>query len=71
MDGSGHPVTPRDPGGRFSAGNPGRRVGSRNRVSKRVALAILDDFEANQGDLLARTRRCWEPGRGKRSRSLR
>ena len=38
------------------AGNPGRPFGSRNRVSKRVARAILRDFEANQAELLPRMR---------------
>src|ERR1700761_1591703 len=54
-------VASREAGGRFAPGNAGRRLGSRNRVSKRVALAILDDFEANQGDLLMRTRRWFLP----------
>jgi hypothetical protein len=47
--------------GRFAAGNPGRPLGSRNRVSKRVARAILRDFEANQGELLPRLRRWFLP----------
>lgn len=59
MDGS-RPA-PRDANGRFVAGNPGRRLGSRNRASKRAALAILADFEANQGELLARTRQWFLP----------
>ena len=46
----------RDVNGRFARGNPGRPVGSRNRVSKRVARAILRDFEANQAELLPRMR---------------
>ena len=51
MDGSGYAAaTPRDANGRFLRG-PGRKLGSRNRVSKRIAQAILDDFEQNQGDL--------------------
>src|SRR5580658_3490281 len=40
MDGSGFPAGPRDANGRFAAGSPGRRLGSRNLVSKRVARAI-------------------------------
>ncbi len=60
-EGAGEVATPRDTGGRFAAGNPGRRLGSRNRVSKRVARAILEDFEANQGELLVRTRRWFLP----------
>ena len=46
----------RDANGRFARGNPGRPFGSRNRVSKRVARAILRDFEANQAELLPRMR---------------
>jgi hypothetical protein len=61
MDGSGFPPAARDAGGRFVAGNPGRKLGSRNRVSKRVARAILEDFETNQGELLVRTRRWFLP----------
>jgi hypothetical protein len=59
-DGSGA-VTPRDAGGRFAAGNPGRKLGSRNRASKRVALALLGDFETNQADVLMRMRRWFLP----------
>jgi hypothetical protein len=47
--------------GRFVAGNPGRKLGSRNRVSKRVAQRILADFELNQGELLERSRRWFLP----------
>ena len=59
-DGSGA-VTPRDSGGRFAPGNPGRKPGSRNRASKRVALALLGDFETNQADVLVRMRRWFLP----------
>jgi len=51
--------------GRFGPGNPGRRAGSRNRAAHRVALAILDDFEANQEDVLSRLRRAWLPAYAK------
>ena len=61
MDGSRPALTPRDASGRFIAGNPGRRLGSRNRVSKRVAQTLLADFEANQDELLPRTRRWFLP----------
>ena len=62
MDGSQSPpmaqgVAPRDALGRFAPGNPGRRLGSRNRVSVRVARTLLRDFEANQVELLVRLRR--------------
>ena len=54
-------VVPRDVHGRFAAGNPGRTFGSRNRVSKRVARAILADFEAHQEEVLAKLRRWFAP----------
>ena len=60
MDGSDAPPT-RDARGRFAAGNPGRPFGTRNRVSARVARAILADFEAHQVELLVRMRRWFLP----------
>jgi hypothetical protein len=51
----------RDANGRFARGNAGRPLGSRNRVSKRVARAILRDFESNQAELLPRLRRWFLP----------
>jgi hypothetical protein len=59
MDGSDMPG--RDAHGRFAAGNKGRPFGSRNRVSKRVARAILADFEAHQDDMLPKLRRWYAP----------
>jgi hypothetical protein len=60
MDGSDlQPV--RDAHGRFAAGNKGRPFGSRNRASKRVARAILADFEAHQDDMLTKLRRFYAP----------
>jgi hypothetical protein len=61
MDGSDEPPVVRDGRGRFVAGNPGRPFGSRNRVSKRVARAILRDFEAEQHELLPRLRKWFLP----------
>jgi hypothetical protein len=61
MDGSDAPVMIRDARGRFAAGNPGRPFGTRNRVSARVARAILADFEENQVELLVRMRRWFLP----------
>jgi hypothetical protein len=49
-------TTARLPNGQFGAGNLGRPQGSRNRVSGRVAVAILEDFEAHQGEILDRLR---------------
>lgn len=51
----------RDARGRFARGNPGRPFGTRNRVSARVARAILADFEANQTETLVRMRRWFLP----------
>ncbi len=51
----------RDALGRFAPGNPGRPFGTRNRVSARVARAILSDFEANQDETLRRLRRWFLP----------
>ena len=56
-----HLFSYRTPDGRFAEGNPGRPLGSRNRVSKRVAMGILGHFEANQDDVLARLKRWWLP----------
>ena len=61
MNGQDAPPVARDAHGRFAAGNPGRPFGTRNRVSKRVARAILRDFETNQDDLLPRLRRWFLP----------
>jgi hypothetical protein len=47
--------------GRFGPGNPGRRAGARNQISHRVAMAILEDFEANQDEVLQRLRTCFTP----------
>jgi hypothetical protein len=61
MDGSDAPPVRRDASGRFAAGNPGRPFGTRNRTSRRVARAILRDFEAHQDELLPRLRRWHVP----------
>ncbi len=60
MDGSDLPPG-RDAHGRFAAGNKGRPFGSRNRMSKRAARAILADFEAHQDDFLPKLRRFYAP----------
>jgi len=52
---------PRDAGGRFGKGNPGRRRGSRNRLTNRLALGLLDDFSSNEAENLARLRRFYFP----------
>jgi hypothetical protein len=58
---TGAPAVPRDENGRFARGNPGRPVGSRNRVSARVARMILSDFETNAEVMLPRVRRWFLP----------
>ena len=58
---NGSPPSGRDAHGRFAAGNPGRPFGTRNRVSARVARALLADFEENQLELLGRMRRWFLP----------
>jgi hypothetical protein len=50
------PSPTRHANGRFGAGNSGRPRGARNRVSQRVALAILEDFEAHQKEVIPRLR---------------
>jgi hypothetical protein len=60
MDGSDLPPV-RDAHGRFAAGNKGRPFGSRNRMSKRAARAILANFEAHQDDFLTKLRRFYVP----------
>jgi len=62
MDGTDIIPVRRDANGRFTpGGGTGRRFGSRNRLSKRVARSILRDFETNQGELLPRARRWFLP----------
>jgi hypothetical protein len=62
MDGTDLIPVRRDANGRFTpGGGSGRLLGSRNRISKRVARSILKDFEANQGELLPRARRWFLP----------
>ena len=51
----------RQPDGRFGAGNPGKPRGTRNKVSGRVAVAILEDFETHQDEIFERLRRSWLP----------
>ena len=61
MDGSGNPPPVRDGRGRFVAGNPGRVLGSRNRMSKRSARRVLRDFEASFDDVVPRMKRWFLP----------
>jgi len=51
----------RQANGRFGPGNPGRRAGARGRVSHRVAMAILEDFELHKEEVLGLLRRSYTP----------
>jgi hypothetical protein len=53
--------TPRDAAGRFGKGNPGRRRGSRNRLTNRLVQGLLDDFSSNEAENLERLRRWYFP----------
>lgn len=46
------PAPGRCANGRFGPGNPGRRAGSRNRMTQRLVTAILADFERNRETVL-------------------
>jgi hypothetical protein len=46
------PLSGRQANGQFAHGNPGRRLGARNRLSHRVVMAMLKDFEENGAELL-------------------
>jgi hypothetical protein len=61
MDGSDFAAVPRDAGGRFAPGNPGRPVGAVGKASARVSHAILADFETHQDELLPRLRKWFVP----------
>jgi hypothetical protein len=47
--------------GRFAAGNPGRPKGSRNRMTNRLTLSLLEDFQGHEEENLARLRRWFFP----------
>jgi hypothetical protein len=47
--------------GRFGPGNPGRRAGARNQISHRAVMAILEDFELNEKNVLVRLRNEFTP----------
>jgi hypothetical protein len=51
----------RDALGRWVKGNPGRRKGSRNRLTNELAMSLLDDFHCYQDDNLKRLRRWFFP----------
>ncbi len=65
MDGEA-PMTGRarplhDANGRFAHGNPGRRKGSRNRMTNQLALGLLDDMALNEEANIERLRRWFFP----------
>jgi hypothetical protein len=49
------PAPIRDADGRFLRG-PGRRAGSRNRFSRALAMAVLEDFAEHRGKVLRQLR---------------
>ena len=65
MDGdlttSGRPGPLHDANGRFARGNPGRRKGSRNRMTNQLALGLLDDFALNEAANIEKMRRWYFP----------
>jgi hypothetical protein len=65
MDGdptmSGGPRPLHDASGRFARGNPGRRKGSRNRMTNQLALGLLDDFALNEAANIETMRRWYFP----------
>jgi hypothetical protein len=42
----------RHPDGRFGPGNPGRPLGSRNRMSKQIALGLMHHYAAHEAEIL-------------------
>ena len=57
----GTPQAPRNSQGRWIKGNPGRVRGSRNRITRRVAMALLDDFQCYEEENIERLRRWYFP----------
>src|SRR5271167_2482312 len=53
----GRDAAVRDSGGRCVSGNPGRPKGSRNRMTNRLAMALLDDFTTHEEENLRKLRR--------------
>lgn len=51
----------RDALGRWAKGNPGRKKGSRNRLTNELAMSLLDDFHCFQEDNIERLRRWFFP----------
>ena len=50
-----------DANGRFAPGNPGRRKGSRNRMTNQLALGLLDDMALNEAANIEKMRRWYFP----------
>ena len=42
----------RHPSGRFGPGNPGKPRGSRNRMSNRVAISLLEHYAEHETEIL-------------------
>ena len=52
MDDAAHKFPARSPDGRFGAGNPGRPLGSRNRMSRRIALGLMHHYAEHETEIL-------------------
>lgn len=50
-----------DANGRFAPGNPGRPKGSRNPMTNRLAMGLLDDMLVNEEGNIAKMRRSYFP----------
>ena len=62
MTDSATPSSDRQANGRFAPGHAGgRRLGARNRVSRKVIVEILKDFDAHKLELLDRLRGAYTP----------
>ena len=57
MDRPSGPGPSRDANGRFGPGNPGRRTGSHNRMSQRIALGLLRHYAEHEAEILERLSR--------------
>ncbi len=57
MDDAPGPGPFRNSHGRFGPGNPGRPPGSRNKMSRQIALSLLRHFTENEAEILERLSR--------------
>ena len=57
MDDAASKPSARGADGRFGPGNPGRPLGSRNRMSRRIALGLMHHYAAHESEILERLTR--------------